>query len=443
MAADSPLLIYINLPPPEMVKFYSKTPVLLRHLVAHQLRKLYWTNKKLAKEKALSGCMCNALPSSGKRKDGTIYSTGMPGYLEIHNYVNESDILEVNESGAKHSYVGMQRCGSALRCPVCGARVRYKRREEIQEIARVMTKAGYSFVFQTLTAPHEYGTDPQEFIKKFQEANRELKKSRSWELFAERWKVRHYLRAVEVTDDKPDSKRKSGIHFHSHSIIFLERQFLTEAEAKRFRDELADLWCRALLHKKVRLITEADREKTFKHGVNVQRPKVATQGELSDPALIQDLIEYVCKGASFEMSPGTISGKSGRKSERISHWELMRLALTERQDLQHRLFSILTALKGLAHLTPSKGLRAFCGIEEISDEEIVKGKKETLVYAFDTDESQHLWKTIKKTGQQKPVLVAIDEGMDATQAVEVAGVGCSPLTGEMLVEPLLPQPLPG
>lgn len=427
-------LIYINLPPPTLIENYSKSPVLLRHLVSHQLKKMYWKNKGLAKEKSLAGCMCNALPSTGRRKDGSFYDTKQPGCIEIHNYHNEADILEVNETSARHGYVGLQRCGSAMRCPVCGARIRYVRRNEIQEISKFMINNGYSFVFQTLTAPHDFKTDPKVFIKQFQEANRELKKTRSWKLFSDRWQLKHYIRAVEVTDDHPDSKKKSGIHFHSHSIIFMKRKFLTELETKQFKDELSRLWVRALL--KVGLITEDDREKTLIHGTDVQRPRVKNQGELSDPVLIKKLIEYVCKGAAFEMSPGTISGKEGRKKDRISHWELMKMALLERQHLQPRLFHIMTALKGIAHLYFSNGLKDLCLVDDVSDEKIMKGKKDSLLLSFNTKESQELWKTIKRGGQQKPVLVAIDEGSDPHFAVQVAGSGCSPLTGEQLVEPL-------
>lgn len=440
MAADSPLLIYRNLPLVRMPESASNNPVLLRHFISWQLKKLYWANSEL-KEKSLKGCMCNALPSSGKKKDGTIYKTGMPGHIQIHNYAKPDDILEVGETGASHGYIGIQRCGSAMRCPVCGARIRYVRRQEIEKITKFMVGKGFSFGFQTLTAPHNVDTDPIEFIKLFQEANRALKQGDNWKRFSARWGMKHYIRAIEVTDDAPWARLRSGIHFHSHTVFFMERKFLTADEAKQFRGELAELWVAALL--KVGLIGEADKEKTFTHGADVQRPKVKIQGELSDPKLIEKLIDYVCKGASFEMSPGTINGKEGRKKSRISHWQLMQIALTEREDLQPRLLHILTALKGRAHLYFSPGLKKFCAVDEVTDEQIVRGEKETQVYAFDTEDSQGLWKIIKKNGQQKPVLVAIDAGVDAIRAVEIAGVGCSPLTGELLSEPLLPPPPPG
>lgn len=428
-----PLLKYLNLPTAEPAPHIVKSPVLLRHFVAWRLRKLLFLNKEVG-SKSIRYCGCVPMPSQGKRKDGSVFSTGMPGHIEIHGYENTDKIAELGENpGRGHGYVGLKKCGSAMTCPVCGARIRYVRRQEIQEICNVMIKAGYSFGLLTLTAPHDVTTDPQEFIKKFQEANRILKRDK-WKEFADKWGIKHYIRGIEVTDDAPGARRRSGIHFHSHQIIFFDRPPLTKAEAEQFRLELAARWVKALL--KVELIGEDAVKKTLEHGVDFQRPKVKDQGELSDPGMIQKLVEYVSKGAAFELSPGTVGGKQGRKGSRVSHWELMQTALLEREDLQPRLLNIIGALKGLAHLYFSPGLKAFCGLKEITDEQIVRGEAETLVYAFDTEEKEKTWGTVKRFGQQKILLTALDEGRDAESAVDIIRLGADPISGELLSEPL-------
>ena len=238
------LLIYVNLPPPTIAENTLNNPILLRHLVAHRLRNLLWINYGEMKEKALGQCSCIAIPKARRsKKSGEVTQTKMPGHIEIHSYVKE-DVAELQEAadGDHHGYYGLQRCASAMRCPTCGARIRKVRRDEIAMISRAMIHGGYSFIFQTLTAPHDFKTEPSEFIELFQEANRQLKKTNSWKLFANRWKIRHYIRAVEVTDDKFDSIGKTGIHFHSHSIIFSELQFFTEKDTTNFKRELAALW---------------------------------------------------------------------------------------------------------------------------------------------------------------------------------------------------------
>lgn len=417
----------------------AKSPVLLRNFVSWRFKKLLQANSETLGEKNLRFCNCVPLPATGRRKDGSTYETGMPGHVQIHKYKDSSKIAEEGETEVSHAYVGLKRCGSAMRCPVCGARIRYVRREEIQKIAKVMLKRDFSYIFVTLTAPHDVNTDPHEFIKKFQEANRILKgnrfKGEKWKEFAQRWGLAHSIRSIEVTDDKPGSGLKSGVHFHSHTVNFCERPVFSEEDAAKLRDEFAARWVDALL--KVGLITEAEKAKTFEHGVDVQRPKAMVDGkivELSDPEMIQKLIDYVCKGASFELSPGTVGGKSGRKDERISHWELMRIALTERPDLQPRLLRIIQALKGLAHMQYSRGLKVFCGVNEVSDEDIVRGESETLVYAFDTEKKKKIWETVKKFGQQKILLTAIDGGVSPEAAVAVVEMGCCPMTGEQFFE---------
>ena len=64
--------------------------------------------------------------------------------------------------------------------------------------------------------------------------------------------------------------------------------------------------------KKVNLIQEKDEQKSFIHSVDIQRPKLAIQGETSDISLIENLLDYIAKGAAFEMSPA-VETKEGRK----------------------------------------------------------------------------------------------------------------------------------
>lgn len=431
MAQDPALLIYQNLPGVLPAPHISNSAVLLRHFISWRFKKLLQLNAETLGEKNLRFCNCHPTPAQGRRKDGSFYDTGMPGHIQIHAYDDASKIAELGEQKPTHAYVGLKRCSSPMRCPACGARIRYVRREEVQKVSNIMIKHGFSYLFVTLTAPHNVDTDPKEFISKFQEANREMKKT-DWKKFKEEWGLAYYVRSIEVTDDKPGPGFKTGVHFHSHTVNFCERPAFTAAEASTFRDELAAKWVAALL--KVGLITESEKEKTFKHGVDVQRPKVKEQGELSDPALIQKLVEYISKGAAFELSPGTIGGKSGRKDKRISHWELMRIALTERPDLQPRLLNIIQALKGLAHMQYSRGLRDFCGLKEVTDEQIMRGEADTMIYAFDTDEKETVWKTVKKFGQQKILLTALEDH-DVETVIDIIRFGADPISGELLSEP--------
>lgn len=56
------------------------------------------------------------------------------------------------------------------------------------------------------------------------------------------------IRAVETTDDKPDFKgKKTGWHYHSHTLVFFERdKAFTEQEAKHFSELFQQMWVKAL-----------------------------------------------------------------------------------------------------------------------------------------------------------------------------------------------------
>jgi hypothetical protein len=62
----------------------------------------------------------------------------------------------VDNSGVAH-YQGLVTCGSIWACPVCGAKIRNARAEEIAAAAAVWHQAGNSVLMVTLTAPHDMG----------------------------------------------------------------------------------------------------------------------------------------------------------------------------------------------------------------------------------------------------------------------------------------------
>ena len=225
-------LIIVNLPPLLPSKHTSNSPILLRHWLAWRLRKLINSSELRENFKTLGG-VPHLHSRHWLRKNGEIVPTGMPGHIQIHCYDNPQKIAETGEVAPKHGYMGLSRCGSGTCCPSCGARIRYVRRNEIQAITERMVGTGHSFLFQTLTAPHELKNDPKEFVHLFQEANREMKKVRAGRLLQKRGLV-HYIRSTEITDDAPWSKKRSGVHWHSHTVLFFKRAFFTAIEAKNF-----------------------------------------------------------------------------------------------------------------------------------------------------------------------------------------------------------------
>ncbi len=174
----------------------------------------------------------------------------------------------------------------------------------------------------------------------------------------------------------------------------------------------------------------------MKHGVDVRRPWLKNQGEISDAETVKKLSAYITKSFGFELS--AFETKEGKKKSRLSLYQyLLKLSkMPEDAGLEkeyHRVKELFRALKGLNKVVFSQGLRAFCGLQEVSDDEILEGKKGTKVFSFDTDKDVN-WESIAKSGRKGHVLQAFDDGLNGDTAFAFVSRGFNPLTGEELKE---------
>lgn len=303
--------------------------------------------------KSLFKCGRYAVPAFVKNKEGEQKATGSPGRVSLGVYADDPDY--------PLAYNWMQRCGNALLCFVDAPVIRYKRNQDIKAIGKRMFELGYTWLFITLTAKHDINTDPSDFVKRFQSAERFFKAGRWFQDFKRRYGLCHSIRAVEVTYHSPYAKVKNGCHWHSHKIDFFEHGHFTEEEAKAIEDEMFEHWLNAL--KKFGLSASRD------HGVIVKCPRMPKNGKLS----IDELGDYVSKGTAAEMAPG-IFVKSGKLPDRINHFQLFALALTSHPDLIPAMIAIMRALKGRHWLQFSRGLVELCGLSK----KIKKDDKELL-----------------------------------------------------------------
>lgn len=333
-------------------------------------------------------------------------ATGAPGQAQIHQYIDSKD---EDSSGSHHAVTGITHCGSPFVCPECARKINAQRREDITFVTKRMLELSYSYVFATFTASHKYTDSLNDFIERFQEAQRKLKQGRMYKLFSIRWNLEHQIRTAEVTLDHPDSRKKTGWHWHAHVIVFLNRPLLSQEEADRMEAELATLWSKAC--DKVGLF--ADKE----HGLKIERPHYKTwEGVIYlDAENAVRLADYAAKKVSLEASPSP-NIKTGRKSERISSWEMIALVtLHKRNDLIPKLSEFLVAIKGRRSMYLSRGLAALTGLDELEDEKIVQGQNgDTVVYAFGDRE----WEGFSRRGKTRAAMHRLDDGMPVKTVVE-------------------------
>ncbi len=154
-----------------------------------------------------------------------------------------------------------------------------------------------------------------------------------------------------------------------------------------------------------------------------------------DVADVKPLAQYLAKKISYELTADIY--KDGRLSRRISIWELLRLAAeTNDPRLWARFGAYMKGIKGVNFLRLTPGLRAFCGMEELTDAELLEGATEEKVYTFSAND----WSLVVNQGSQRKLLYIIDQaakdGKDIHGAIGKALIyaraGCDILTEEWL-----------
>jgi replication protein len=117
--------------------------------------------------------------------------------------------------GSAH-FRGLVTCGSVTACPVCAAKVRQARADEIDRALGRHLAAGGGAVFVTLTAPHDAGMPLQKVWDTISEAWAALVAGRHRKALREQFGVIGYVRAVEVTHGP------AGWHPHLHVLLLVE-----------------------------------------------------------------------------------------------------------------------------------------------------------------------------------------------------------------------------
>lgn len=371
-----------------------KTPpsAVFRHFLAMRQRQVLNAHKAFSSFKTLMKCGALPIPSEGRRKDGESYGTGAPGVVQA--------VAEEGEEGrlSFRGFAWVRKCANPLLCFCCAPKIHYKRGQEVELISNIMYDYDYRWLFVTFTCRHDWDDDPVKQVDLFQEAQRKMRSGRRFQAWKEKWGYEHQIRSIEMTDDSPTAKYKTGCHFHNHVIMFFKHDDFTEEECQQCRDELSDLWLDAL--QKVGLwdgVTKKDFMKIRAVVAKCPRKNESKKGV--------EAARYAAKGASCELAPG-IFAKFGRLPARISHWEVMALAFTKFPHMIPRALSVMQALKGRSWIQFSRGLKEFCGIEDKTDDDLMKEDLQVIIYEY---EDHKLWKSIDRYKQQAAIRQAIEE----------------------------------
>ncbi len=272
--------------------------------------------------------------------------SGCHRFISNANWSGEVLVVQRPEGGT--SYRGVQTCGSVWHCPVCANKIAEQRRAELFAGMATHRAQGGRCYMLTLTFPHRIDQDLAECLEGLRKALKTFKASRQWRTVRERIGFKGTVRALEVTHGE------NGWHPHTHELVFAngdEESVLAELESLR------DYWAKAV-HK-------AGLGQISIHGFQVggadKAASYVTKYGDTDPA---DDSRW---DASREMTRQ--HSKLGRRKGRTP-FALLHDAMIGDGEAKLLFQEYAREFKGARQLYYTPGLRAYLGLDDISDEQL-------------------------------------------------------------------------
>jgi hypothetical protein len=121
------------------------------------------------------------------------------------------------KDGIAH-YVGVETCGRVWLCPVCSAKIRARRGDEIAEaVGRWLAAGGFAF-FVTATLPHEHGDALRVTLDILTKCWRALMSGKAYQIEKSRYGIAGNIKALEITHGI------HGWHPHIHAVVLVENE---------------------------------------------------------------------------------------------------------------------------------------------------------------------------------------------------------------------------
>jgi hypothetical protein len=256
-------------------------------------------------------------------------------------------VAKVREDVAHFS--GLQSCGSIWACPVCSAKIRNGRANEISAAAAAWDLAGNSVVMMTLTFPHDLHMRLASLLPIVADGFRALISGRPWRRVKDQVGIVGTIRSIEVT------RGGNGWHPHAHVLVYVTGEISAEGIA-----QLA-VYARARWAKWV--TKQGYRVPHDRHGVDVGLCTSAKEAGA-----------YVSKtqdgrSTGNELARGDM--KQGRQGSRTAFEVLDDFRWTGDAEDLALWHEYEAATKGHQAITWSKGLRKILGVlQEQTDEEL-------------------------------------------------------------------------
>ena len=256
-------------------------------------------------------------------------------------------------SGDRLKLAGLMSCNSVWACPLCAAVIQEQRRKELPRCVGWAYHTGSQAAMLTLTFPHQVEQDLVDLLERQALALRFFRMGRGWQRLKKNSRYRGHIRSLELTYGD------NGWHPHTHELFFIA----ADVDEQWFVDEVREQWESACVRAGLLDLNKLWQVLAFRD-IAVQ---VRFNCKDSDYIAKQD--DSRKWGVDHEMAKA--STKAGRSSGIHPHGLLVRAGSGDVRAGELYM-EFIAAMKGKRQLVWSPGLKKRCGLEDVSDDEIVE-----------------------------------------------------------------------
>lgn len=327
------------------------------------------------------------------------------------------EIWHSSSVGSTH-YKGLCTCKSVWTCPTCAAKIKERRRAQIEAVDKALIEKGYFRLFMTQTLSHHWGDKLGDVLSILLTAQAKMLTWRAYRDLKAKYGMDVFVRGLEPI------LGPNGPHPHCHSLLWYKSQNgeLTGEEREALESELKGLWMKA--------IAKSGGEASWEHGLWLEKPrssqavkeyiqKLSDEKAISPDDLKQaERVESKFVGEGAEKGKWTIfqelvNGHTKRSSKGFTPWMLLDViagdsdsvkAFSERipdakenpiESAEDAFIEYANAMYGRQQLVWSGGYLAIAGIksEELTDEQLIDQPEEgaELIYSIES----HVWRLIR------------------------------------------------
>ena len=300
--------------------------------------------------------------------------------------------LRANVQTGSAYLAGVQRCGYAQYCPICGAKISNVRAGEIGKAVEQAFLLDHGVYMLTLTLPHEKHHSLKELRTLISGAYKHVNSGRAWLTDVADYDILGQIRAFEVTNGVFKQLYDNGWHPHLHLLIFTDK-VLSNPEA--LHSSLLARWQKYIV------------------GKGYEKPTQTHLDQITTQAGVGRYLSKIAVNIGNELTRSDL--KTGRKRGGATIWDIAWGALaTDDPALWALWFEWESAMDGVQLCRWSNGLKQYLGINELTDQEIAE-QEEAFTHSRSLTEEE--WKALKVDSSLIGLLLSV-ASTDGIEAVD-------------------------